>query len=70
MKKIIIGLLQIILCPFIIILGYYLINSFNVSEYAFWFASIMGGAAVIFIFSFGCALIIRGLEEEGIFRGW
>lgn len=45
MKKITIGLCQTTLSPFIIILGYYILSSFKVSESAMIFASIMGGCS-------------------------
>ena len=70
MKKIAIGLLQTTLSPFIIITGYYLISNFNVSEGAMIFASIMGGASVVFNFVIGCALIIRGYQDAETFKGW
>ena len=70
MKKIVIGLLQTTLSPFVIILGYYLISSFKVSEGAMIFASTMGGASIIFNFCIGCALIIRGYQDAETFKGW
>ena len=70
MKKIIIGLLQTTLSPFVIILGSYLINGFNVSEGTLIFASIIGGASIIFNFVIGCALIIRGYQDAETFKGW
>jgi len=70
MKKIAIGLIQTTLSPFVIILGYYMISSFKVSEGAMVFASIMGGASVIFNFGMGCALIIRGYQDSETFKGW
>jgi len=70
MRKIGIGLLQTTLSPFIIIMGYYLISSFKVSEGAMIFASIMGGCSVVFNFAIGCALIIRGYQDAETFKGW
>jgi hypothetical protein len=51
-------------------MGYYLISNFNVSEGAMIFASIMGGASVVFNFVIGCALIIRGYQDAETFKGW
>lgn len=70
MKKIILGLCQTTLSPFIIILGYYAISQFKVAEGAMIFASVMGGLSVFFNFVIGCALIIRGYQEEKTFEGW
>lgn len=70
MKKIVIGLLQTTLSPFVIILGSYLISSFKVSEEAMIFASVMGGISIVFNFCIGCALIIRGYQDAETFKGW
>ena len=70
MKKIIIGLIQTALSPFIVILGYYLIGSFKLSDGAMIFASIMGGTSVVFNFIMGCALIIKGYQDVDAFKGW
>lgn len=70
MKKIILGMFQTTLSPFIIILGYNLIIIFNVSDGAFEFASVIGGISILFNFFIGIALIIKGYQEEEIFKGW
>jgi hypothetical protein len=70
MNKIIIGLLQTTLSPFVIILGYYLISSFKVPEGPMFFASVMGGISIGFNFIIGCALIIRGYQDQQTFKGW
>lgn len=70
MRKLILGLIQTTLTPFIILFGSYLIQTFNVNDGALIFASIMGGIGVIFNFIIGCLLIIRGYQEQGTFDGW
>jgi len=70
MKKIAIGLAQTTLSPFTVIMGYYLMSKFNVSDGAMIFASIMGGLSVIFNFIMGSALIIRGYQDLEAFKGW
>ena len=70
MKKIILGLVQTTLSPFIIIFGSYLLQSFNVDGGVMLFASIMGGVSIVFNFVIGCLLIVRGYQDEGTFKGW
>lgn len=70
MNKLICGLIQTTLSPFIIIFGYFLISKFHVSKEAMIFASIMGGISIVFNFCIGCALIIRGYQDLNTFEGW
>ena len=70
MKKIAIGLFQTTLSPFIIILGYYMISNFNVSESAMIFASVMGAISIIFNFCIGLLLIVKGYQESETFKVW
>jgi hypothetical protein len=70
MKKILCGLIQTTLSPFIIILGYYMLSSFSVPDGTMSFASIMGGFSIIFNFIMGCLLIVRGYQDSGTFKGW
>lgn len=70
MKKIILGLLQTTLSPFIIILGYNIISQFRVNEGALIFASVMGGLSICFNFVIGTLLIIKGYQELKAFDGW
>jgi len=70
MKKIIIGLIQTILTPFIIVLGYHLLSSFNAPEGVMIFACLIGGASIIFNFIIGLAMIVKGHKEEQTFKGW
>jgi hypothetical protein len=43
---------------------------FKVPEAVMIFASTMGGVAIVFNFIIGCALIIRGHQDEKTFEGW
>jgi hypothetical protein len=70
MKKILIGLLQTTLSPFVVIFGYYAMATFKVPEGVMIFASTMGGLAIVFNFVIGCALIVRGYQDEKTFEGW
>ncbi len=70
MKKIVIGLLQTTLSPFIIIFGYYVLSIFKVPEGTMTFASWMGGISIVFNFVMGCALIVQGYKDEKTFKGW
>ena len=70
MKKIILGLVQTTLSPFIIIFGSHLLQSFNMNEETMIFASVMGSISIIFNFIIGCLLIVRGYQDEGTFKGW
>ncbi len=70
MKKLILGLIQTTLSPFIIIFGSYALNQFKVSEMAGNFAAFMGGVSIVFNFCIGCALIIKGYQETKTFEGW
>ena len=70
MKMITIGLIQTTLSPFIVIFGSLLMSSFKVSDDAMFFACMLGGGSVILNFLIGCALIVRGYQDSGTFKGW
>lgn len=69
MKKILIGLLQTSLSPFIVILGYYLIAVFSVPDGVRIFASVVGGSSICFNFVMGCILIVKGYRDVEVFKG-
>ena len=70
MRKIILGLIQTILAPFIIIIGYHAISVFEVPSSVGTFASIIGGITIVFNWFIGILLIIKGYQEERVFKGW
>ena len=70
MRKIILGLFQAILSPFIIMIGYHAISVFEVPSAVATFASIIGGITIVFNWLVGMLLIIKGYQEEKIFKEW
>lgn len=70
MKKLILGLCQTTLSPFIIILGGSIIHNFEINSNVMTFACVMGGLSIVFNFVIGCLLIIKGYQDLKTFDGW
>lgn len=63
MKKILLSLLIMALCPFLIIGGNYILSLFRAPADVMDFAKILGGIAVAFIFSIATALLGATVTE-------
>lgn len=70
MKKIILGLLQTTLTPFIIIIGYYAISFFETPQRVEIFAGVMGSITIVINWLIGVLLIIKGYQEVKAFKDW
>jgi hypothetical protein len=70
MRKIILGLVQTILTPFIIIIGYYAISFFEVPKNVEIFSGVMGAITIVFNWLIGILLIIKGYQEAKVFKEW
>ena len=70
MGKIIFGMLQTISVPFLVILGNYVINYFNIKEAGFIaFIGLFSFFSLGFMLFSGCSLVIRGYKEKfGMFK--
>jgi len=65
MKKIVIGTTILVVSPFVVILGSWLLNVLKLHEGAFIFASILGGLTICVNYFVGVLMIIQGHKENG-----
>ena len=71
MKKIMFGMMQCLITPFIILGGSYLLYRFQwVNPDALTFATVLGGFSVFLNWGIGMLMIVKGYQEIKAFEGW